>query len=178
MAIFSGKVVTGKFLDFPNNMIIEILYKEGEHTVPYILEVDFTKKDFNDLLEEISLEDIENNTKKLLEHQNKIFNDMIEAEINRRIESDLKNFKETTEEYRSHLLNNQNSSVKNLTGKEIFNYLVNMNEDKDFVFDLKLGILEDPIVLKSKDKELKLSIRKSKSALELIKLYEDSKKAI
>ena len=36
---------------------------------------------------------------------------------------------------------------------------------------MKIAILEDPIISKSKDKELKLSIRKAKSVFELLSIY-------
>ena len=299
MAIFSEKVISAKFIDPPNNMLIEVLYREGDVVVPYVLEVDFTQQDFNDLLKEISLDEIQNITKKELEVRSKAFNDIIDAEITRRwqLESEkvekmwatesekIKEAYSKADEYYSkasevyskadeyysnkineisliweeeskkikeayqdadQYVNTKNSeisrlwdeeskkikeayqvvdryadnksgeisqlweieskkikeayqdvdqysgtmksdlakeyrmsstkfSIDNLPGKDIFNHILKKNDNKDFVFDLKVGILEDPDIAKSKDKNLKLAIRKAKSVFELIKLYEEVK---
>jgi len=58
MAIFSNKIISVRFFD-AKQTIIEVLYKEGDQTVAYALEVDWESQDFHDLLEEYSLEDIE-----------------------------------------------------------------------------------------------------------------------
>ena len=84
MAIFSEKVISAKFIDPPNNMLIEVLYREGDIAIPYVLEVDFTQQDFNDLLKEISLDEIQSVTRKELETQSKAFENIISAEIDRR----------------------------------------------------------------------------------------------
>lgn len=196
MAIFSEKVISAKFIDPPNNMLIEVLYREGDVVIPYVLEVDFTQQDLNDLLKEISLDEIQSVTKKEQELQYNAFNSIIETEINRRWQLELKKiekFKEIKEayqdvdqyagsmksdlakEYRDKFLTPTKFSIENLSGKEIFNYILKKNNNKDFVFDLKVGILEDPYIAKSKDKNLKLAIRKARSTFELIKLYEEAK---
>jgi hypothetical protein len=175
MAIFSGKVVSAKFIDPPNNMMVELLYHEGDVVVPYVLEVDFTQQDFNDLLKEISLDDIQNNTKNQLEAQRKEIFSAIDAEIERRwaLEElkikDLRNnlsAKFTTE-----------TTTNKLTPKELFQQLFYQDQDQDFVFNLKISILEDPDIAKSKDKDLKLSIRKAKTVTELLKIYCSNKVA-
>lgn len=84
MAIFNEKIVSTKFIDPPNNTIIEVLYQEGDSVVPYILEVDFTKEDFNDLLKEVTLDEIEKTTKDLLKVESAAFEKIIETEIERR----------------------------------------------------------------------------------------------
>ena len=302
MAMFSGKVVSAKFIDPPNNMMVELLYHEGDVVVPYVLEVDFTQQDFNDLLKEISLDEIQSVTKKERELQSKAFNNIIEAEITRRWqlesekvekmwatesekikevyskadeyyskasevyskadeyysnkineisliwEEESKKIKEAyqdadqyvniksgeisqlwdeeskkikeaytnvdkyadnksgeisqlwdeeskkikeayqdvdqyagtmksdlAKEYRDQFMSSTKFSIDNLPGKDIFNHILKKNDNKDFVFDLKVGILEDPDIAKSKDKNLKLAIRKAKSVFELIKLYEEAK---
>lgn len=205
MAIFSEKVISAKFIDSPYNMLIEVLYREGDVVVPYVLEVDFTQQDFNDLLKEISLDEIQSVTKKEQELQYNAFNSIIEAEVNRRWELESEKIKkayqevdhykgdlikkaydeveqyagdmksELAKEYRDLFISSSKFSIDNLSGKEIFNHILKKNEDKDFVFDLKVGILEDADITKSKDKNLKLAIRKAKSVFELIKLYEEAK---
>lgn len=160
MAIFSEKVISAKFIDPPNNMLIEVLYREGDIVTPYVLEVDFTQQDFNDLLSEISLDEIQETTRKELNAQAKFFYDIIEKEVDQRLKVESEKF---------------NNKPNDLSGKEIFNYILKKDNDKEFLFDFKIGILEDPDILKSNNKNLKLSIRKSKSVLELIKLYGEAK---
>ena len=84
MAIFSEKIVSAKFLDSPNNMIIEVLYQEDDSVIPYVLEVDFTNQDFNDLLQEVTLEEIEKSTQATLKAESDVFEKMINDEIERR----------------------------------------------------------------------------------------------
>ena len=205
MAIFSEKVISAKFIDPPNNMLIEVLYREGDIVTPYVLEVDFTQQDFNDLLKEISLDEIQEITRKEVNTQAKVFNDIINAEIDRRWSLESEKIKQAydkvdeyaeilikkayddvdqyagtmksdlAKEYRDQFLTQTKFSIDNLTGKEIFNHILKKNDDKDFVFDLKVSILEDQDVTKSTNKNLKLSIRKAKSVLELIKLYGEAK---
>ena len=201
MAMFSGKVVSAKFIDPPNNMMVELLYHEGDVVVPYVLEVDFTQQDFNDLLKEISLDDIQNNTKNQLEAQRKEIFSAIDAEIERRWaleelkikeayqRADLyaetekvKKLEEVQEEFKN-LRNNLSAkfttetTTNKLTPKELFHQLFSMDQDQDFVFNLKISILEDPDIAKSKDKDLKLSIRKAKTVTELLKIYCSNKVA-
>jgi len=201
MAMFSGKVVSAKFIDPPNNMIIELLYHEGDVVVPYVLEVDFTQQEFNDLLKEISLDNIQNNTKNQLEAQRKEIFSAIDVEIERRWaleelkikeayqRADLyaetekvKKLEEVQEEFKN-LRNNLSAkfttetTTNKLTPKELFHQLFSMDKDQDFVFNLKISILEDPDISKSKDKDLKLSIRKAKTVIELLKIYCSNKVA-
>lgn len=258
MAIFSGKVVSAKFIDPPNNMMIELLYREGDVVIPYVLEVDFTSDDFNALLQDVTLEEIEENTSKELKAEQQVFESIIQRQIETRwsMEQDKikaayddaeayaqkviereyekleeasnqiadewkkiydqwdkvdteyqklerasieinkeykrvdtyveleksKKFKEVQEEFqkaRSELQTkfNASSSATVLDGKDIFTAIDQNNQDNDFVFNFKVSILEDPVIAKSKDKKLKLAIRKSKSVLELLKIYAEIKEA-
>ena len=45
------------------------------------------------------------------------------------------------------------------------------NDNKNFLFDLKLSIFEDPTVANVKDKDTKLQIRKAKSIYEALEVY-------
>jgi len=347
MAIFSDKIISSKFIDPPNNMLIELLYREDDAIIPYIIEVDFTSKDFNDLLLEVTLEEIENNTVRELKVEKKAFDSIIENEVDRRWEKEQekvkaayneaeayaqkvieqeydninaqwkklekaneeqwkklekaneeinteygkiekasieinaeyeklnneyeklskasieinaeydklekaaeeinaeyqkvskasveintgykkleeasieinteyqklekasieinteyqrldkeyekvnvyaeleksKKFQEVQEEFqkaREELqlkFTTQSFSMGEITGKEVFSAIDENNQDDDFVFNLKVSILEDPIIAKSRDKKLKLAIRKSKSVLELLKIYAEAKEA-
>lgn len=297
MAIFSEKVISAKFIDPPNNMLIEVLYREGDVAIPYVLEVDFTQQDFNDLLKEISLDEIQSVTRKELEVQSKAFENIILTEIDRRwvveiekvkneydkiqieydkignawkdiekesdkinnswehlkkesdkindawkklekesgeiestwkkiekesvkiestwkkIEKESKEIEQNWEEIqkesgkientwkeidvyaetekskkmeevqsefqklRKDLASRFNSSdaPKKIEAKDIFSELSSKEGDNDFVFNMKVSILEDPDIAKSKDKNLKLAIRKAKTIPELLSVYYSQK---
>lgn len=217
MAIFSGKVVSATFMDFPTNTLIEVLYQEENGLVPYAIEVDFTQSDFNDLLQDITLEEIEAATQTVVKAEGDIFNKSVNEEIERRWAKESEKIKEayaevegykekTLKEVQSEIQSVYNqadqyadeqkkkklteveqerlkkleelqekynlvSSSENITPKDLLNKIESWNDDTDFVFNMKLAILEDPIISKSKDKELKLSIRKAKSVFELLGIY-------
>lgn len=180
MAIFSNKIVTAKFLDYPNNTVIEVLYEDDGNLIPFILEVDFTQDDFNDLLNEMSLDEIENNSKEEQEQIRKDAFAYLQEQINAGVDELWENNKariksELAKEYQESFIERNTTPIDEIPIREVFNHLVKNNDDHDIVFDLKLYILEDADVTKSKDKKLKLSIRKAKTILELIKIYEEFK---
>jgi hypothetical protein len=191
MAIFSGAIVSSKFIDSPNNTLIEVLYREGDAVTPYVLHVDFTSEDFNDLLQEVTLDEIEAETNKQLTVEKDAFYSIIEAEIDRRWAEESKKIKmayddvdEYTEEkqeaVRDKLKSLQEGFTKGesrelkVTGAKLVN-IIQTTDDKDFIFDMKVAILEDPDIAKSKDKTMKMSIRKAKAAIELLKIYTSQK---
>jgi len=61
MARFSNKIESLRYADRQHKSI-EILYKNGVEIHPYYIEVDYNNQDFLDLLEEYSIEDIEDQT--------------------------------------------------------------------------------------------------------------------
>lgn len=221
MAIFSNKIVSAKFIDPPNNMVIELLYREDDSVIPYVLEVDFTNDEFNELLEEITLDEIEKTTKDLLKSEYEAFEKIINDEINKRwnLESEklkkayddvdayadlkhrevdqkyreldeyaeeqkLKKFEEVQEEFKQLRKNLQEKftsqkdlSLKDFKGKDLVSIIESNDNDNDFVFNMKIAILEDEIIAKSKDKSVKLSIRKAKTVWQLLKIYAEIKEA-
>lgn len=191
MAIFNDKIVSTKFVDPPHNMLIEVLYREGDKVIPYTLDVDFTSEDFTDLIKEVTLDEIEESTRKEAELFIKPFRDAVEAEIDRRWEEESKKIKkayddadeyseEKQEAVREQLkslqegFTNSESKESRVTGKKIVE-IIQATDDKDFIFDMKVAILEDPDIVKSKDKTMKMSIRKAKTAMELLKIYTSQK---
>ena len=253
MAIFSGKVVQARFLDNPNNMNIEVIYKENDENIVYNIEVDFSNDTFNELLQEITLEEIEAQTKAVMDaefnwlnaivveevaqrwtqEEKKIkkayddvdayakkqfevfeqyeaeqkaqriaeFEEYINSETKKRYESVDKyidaqtkkqyesadayaeaqktiKFQEVKEEmrkYRDELQSKFNTdeviATKEVSASELISILHEKNTDNDFVFNTKIAILEDPNIAKTKDKSLKLAIRKAKTLQELIGTY-------
>jgi len=69
MARFSNKIKSLKYADREHKSI-EILYNSGEKIYPYYIEVDYNNQDFLDLLEEYSVEDIEDQTRIYYENIN------------------------------------------------------------------------------------------------------------
>lgn len=184
MAIFSDKVVSATFADFPTNTVIEVLYQEENGLASYILEVDFTSPDFNDLLQDLTLEEIEAATRVVVKAEANIFNQVINEEIERRWDLESEKIKEAygkVDQDREDALKtlqekyNSVSSSENITPKDLLNKVESLNVDTDFLFNMKIAILEDPIIAKSKDKELKLLIRKAKSVFELLSIYSERK---
>ena len=191
MAIFNDKIFSTKFVDPPNNMLIEVLYHEGDKIVPYTLDVDYTSENFTDLLQEVTLDEIEAETDKQLRVERNAFYAIVEAEIERRWEEESKKIKkayddadeyseEKQEAVREKLKSLQegftNSESKELkvTGAKLLD-IIQTTDDKDFIFDMKVAILEDPDIAKSKDKAMKMSLRKAKTAIELLKIYTSQK---
>ena len=191
MAIFTDRVYSATFIDSPHNMTIEVLYQEDGKIIPHNLEVDYTSADFNDLLQEVTLDEIEKNTRKKAEPYRHRFEKAVRAEVKRlwAVESEkIKKAYDDVDEYseekqeavREKLRSLQEGFTKDeskelrVTGKKIVN-IIQTTDDKDFIFDMKVAILEDPDVVKSKDKTMKMSIRKAKTAMELLKIYTSQK---
>lgn len=191
MAIFNDKIVSTKFVDSPNNMLIEVLYREGDKVVPYNLDVDFTSEDFNDLLQEVTLDEIETETQKQFHAEIAAFDAIVEEAVNRRWVGESEKIKKAyddVDQYSEEKQEDARISLKALqegftkgeskeskvTGKKIVD-IIQTTDDKDFIFDMKVAILEDPDIAKSKDKSMKMSIRKAKTTIELLKIYTSQK---
>ena len=58
-----------------------------------------------------------------------------------------------------------------IDSKKIFDYIIKNNNNNTDVFDIKLIILERAVALK--DKSLKLRIRKAKTILDLLQIYNE-----
>ena len=162
MAIFTDKVVSATFMDYPQNTIVDVIYKEGDQNIAYTLEVDFTQEDFKALLQEVTLEEIEKDTKHVIEAESAFFEKVINDEINQRWT------KEKENQIVKDIVEN-----KSLTASEVLSVLFEKNEDKDFLFNMKIAILDDNEISKSKDKTLKTNIRKSRSVLEILSYISD-----
>ena len=85
MADFTGNIHSVTFMDYPQNTLLEILYKdphvEREGFTPWHMEVDFTNNDFTELLQEWSLDKIEWATKKDLLAERAEFDAMVDKHI-------------------------------------------------------------------------------------------------
>jgi|TARA_B100001093_G_scaffold504690_1_gene560874 hypothetical protein len=80
MALFSNKIETAKFVD-RKEKTIEVLYKqtpESETLSTYILELDYSNQDFLDLLDELTIEEIQDNTKNYYDNMRNAMNLSVE----------------------------------------------------------------------------------------------------
>ena len=148
--VFTNKIKSARFINPPENSVIELLYGEANELTAFHLEVNYSNQEFLDFIEEWPLEKIEKAAR--------------EAAVKR---AKLK------EDYDKQIIENylQNSDIG---CKEVFNYINENNRDKTAVFDLKLSVLENNMDLK--DKNLKLRIRKAKTILDLLQIYNETVK--
>ena len=68
-------------------------------------------------------------------------------------------------------LNNPTDNTKTVAPSDLLMYADQFNDNKNFLFDFKLAIFEDPTIANVKDKDVKLQIRKAKSIYEALELY-------
>jgi hypothetical protein len=148
--VFTDKIKSARFINPPENSVIELLYGEANELTAFHLEVNYSNKEFLDFIEEWPLEKIEKAAREAAKERAKL-----KEAYNRKI-------------IETHLL--QNTSV---TCKEIINYIDDNNKNTTAVFDFKLVILEQSITIK--DKSLKLRIRKAKTILDLLQIYNEIK---
>ena len=151
--VFTNKIKSARFINPPENSVIELLYGEANELTAFHLEVNYSNKEFLDFIEEWPLEKIEKAAR--------------EAAVKR---AKLK------EDYDRKIIENylQNANTADVGCKEVFNYINENNRDKTAVFDLKLSVLEHNMDLK--DKKLKLRIRKAKTILDLLQIYNETVK--
>jgi hypothetical protein len=227
MARFSGKIHSVKFVDTAEKTI-EVLHGEDSKKVfSYILPLDYTNQDFLDLLEEVSIEEIQDQTQqhyqylqnakamviqqaaqtmfdewiknaqadldKQDEKRYKIFEDykkkqvdimyaeadeyktqqfkILQSEINEQAET---RYKEV-EGMKSELLDKFQSTTNSVkyTPEKVAKYMIDNFEDEDTVFKTKLEIFNLPEVKNSKDREMKMKVRKAKTVPEIFAAYYD-----
>jgi len=147
---FTNKIKSARFINPPENSVIELLYGEANELTAFHLEVNYSNQEFMDFIEEWPLEKIEKATREAARERAKL-----------------------KEDYDKQIIENylQNADIG---CKEVFNYINENNKDKTAVFDLKLSVLEHSMDLK--DKKLKLRIRKAKTILDLLQIYNETVK--
>ena len=176
---FSGKIFSASFTD-PLNTVIEVLFKRDDEIHNYHLPVDFSSPDFLAFIEEWPLEKLERDARETARKT------AVAAE-----EAKEKYDKEIIDTYRAQLkedydkrFGDEISNIKKdydkqieditISCKNIFNYINENNKDRTSVFDLKLSVLEHSMDLK--DKKLKLRIRKARTILDLLQIYNETVK--
>ena len=153
MAIFSNKIVTAKFLDH-SNTIIEIIYKEGEEEIAFAMEVDFSNPDFQDLLEEIDLEELEISTY----NQRKKLREAKKANLEARVEE---------------RIDERQKAASIISMDEIVDELFEKKDDINFLFKFKVELFKKDVIKNSNSEEIKKEIRKSKNIFDVLGLLKD-----
>ena len=125
-------------------------------------EVDKTDKERYEL--------VENYKKKLEADADEIYKERYE--LAEKYKQDLENKVDKNEQERIELwrLNNP-ISTPGVVPADLLMNADKFNDNKNFLFDLKLAMFEDPTIGAIKDKATKLSIRKAKSIYEVLEIY-------
>ena len=167
--VFTNKIKSARFINPPENSVIELLYGEANELTAFHLEINFSNQEFLDFIEEWPLEKIEKAARtaareraQLKENYDKQIIDTYRAQLK--------------EDYDKQIIDEISNIKKDITisCKDIFNYINENNKDRTSVFDLKLSVLEHNMDLK--DKKLKLRIRKAKTILDLLQIYNETVK--
>jgi len=150
---FTNKIKSARFINPPENSVIELLYGEANELTAFHLEVNYSNQEFLDFIEEWPLEKIEKAAREAAKERAKL-----------------------KEDYDKQIIENylQNAKTTDIGCKDIFNYINENNKDRTAVFDLKLSVLEHSMDLK--DKKLKLRIRKAKTILDLLQICNETVK--
>ena len=113
---------------------------------------------------------VENYKKKLEADADEI--DKERYELAEKYKQDLENKVDKNEQERIELwrLNNP-ISTPGVVPADLLMNADKFNDNKNFLFDLKLAMFEDPTIVAVKDKATKLSIRKAKSIYEVLEIY-------
>ena len=163
MAIFSNKIIDVYYTDssLSNVTVLYNYEKDGETLVgEYRLLVDETEEQFQDLMKEVTYQDIEINTIELHKKYNQEMKDIITDET-RRI---------AREEVRS-----ESGGMDEDTFKAIFEYDSDIHSEEIFKCKMYLFTLD---VVKNGSKGYRTKVRRAENILDLCKLYDAEKRRV
>ena len=163
MAIFSNKIIDVYYTDssLSNVTILYNYEKDGETLVgEYRLLVDETEEQFQDLMKEVTYQDIEINTIELHKKYNQEMRDIINDETKRIAR------REVREEF---------FGLDDSGFETIFQYDSNKHADELFKCKMYLFSLD---IVKNGHKTFRAKIRKAENILELCKLFSTEKRRI
>lgn len=175
MAIFSNGFKTAKFINPPKNTLIEIIYQnKNEKQTSYLIEVDNDNQDFIDLLEIVSLEDIEN-----LTYGRPLSNKKVKTQTIPKNVEKIKLAVETENVQPIHTLGVKSTRKKASMGKtktaevekveNAVNVLQEFRYDESVIFPFKVRLFKNKNILNS---GLKRDIEESKDLLHLISILQ------
>ena len=163
MAIFSNKIIDVYYTDssLSNVTVLYNYEKDGETLVgEYRLLVDETEEQFQDLMKEVTYQDIEINTIELHKKYNQEMRDIINDETKRIAR------REVREEF---------FGLDDGGFETIFQYDSNKHADELFKCKMYLFSLD---IIKNGHKTFRTKIRKAENILELCKLFSAEKRRI
>lgn len=122
MALFSDKIETAYYIN-PEKTDVEIIYTQGDKHIAYAIQVDFEHPDFKDLLEEVSLDQLDKNTNQRLKQQSETFGNAVNHAVSVYMETEFKERKEQIEkdldDFRTEWFANRDKEYKKKYGKNI-----------------------------------------------------------
>ena len=151
MAIFTGKIIEAYYTD-PDNMTVEVIYKEGKRAINHYLPVDMTHNDFRDLVEEYPLAKIADST---VARNKEALN-----QLNRVVDARMK-------------IKMEDSPMRSFDS--VIDFVLNYSEKEhaEQLFNLKLKVFDKDIVKDYNGNEDKKKIRQARTPLEVLLTYKD-----
>ena len=150
MAIFSGKVIEAYYTNSDSDTI-EVIYKEGEKAISHYMVVDWDHPDFQELIQEYSVVDIEKAT--------------------------VARIRKTNEQIKSIVAKNLKNKIKeaDLGMDNMLNFILNYNHKTDMekLFALKIKIFDQDRVKDINNETLKKKIRMATDPIETIRYYHE-----
>lgn len=181
MAEFSGKIISAQYIDAEYSMI-KVTYEQDGMLVVYNLDANPNNHDYQALLDEgWDQERIIEETAEVKKAQAAAFNVEVHAAAKLIVDELLAQEKENLQQVARNLelkgldLENLDRSWREKTQNmiaEVWNHILDVNNDKDTLFKFKLWFLEQEFV-KDCSKEEKSKIRKAERVTELFSILDD-----
>jgi len=155
---FTDKIHSARFTNETYDTI-EIVYDEDGILVPMYIEVDFEHPDFIDLEKAgWDLERIQEFTKSYNKEQSQAYKNIIKWHA-----------ADEVAKVKDKFAARQKDMIEaEIPTSELLKVILESNDNEEVIFKTKLAIFEIDEIKNSKDRNLKMSIRKCKSMLELI----------
>jgi|TARA_R110000851_G_scaffold56741_3_gene132421 hypothetical protein len=151
---FSGKIIEVYYTD-PELSSAAVVYREGETAVDYFVTVDIEDPRWLSVLEEVSLEEIDQCTRDRHESHRDLFREAFEDYAERNI-----------------MRNTKNNAPRELETYNFISALINWDPEDgtkaEDLFKVKLAIFDHELVKESDNKDVKTAIRRSTTPLEAL----------
>ena len=161
--IYTGKIESATFSNPPENSLIEFLWRDEDQLVANEIAINFSDPEFLAFIEEYPLEKIEKAAKAASKARAKA-----KEAYDKNVLDEF--FKSNPVSIQEKIIEKRIIIEKDI---DILAFIEKNNTNKDLVFDLKLKILDEITSTwqGTKNKQLKLKIRKIKTLKNLLGLY-------
>lgn len=167
MPIFSGKIIRSRFTNELNDTI-EILFEHNGQAHPYYIAVDPTHPNFKALeAEGWDIERIQKETVEFNRAQSRAYNQLIDSQLENH-KKDLR--KEFEKELNRRIGEFREAEV---VKSQLFKTVIDSNEDEEIIFKIKLAIFDLPKMKALKDREGKMRLRKAKTVIKTLAIFEE-----